>query len=164
MWSCAQPGVDDPEITQLVEEKVDAFWKGVEGDANKRGQVRPNPVYALIFTVSRRDFSFVDPLLNLRSSIYPCSASNWVCVLALLWLEWQILVTFSEKRQKRNWFLTGEVRLSCICDAEFYLRLRRIGIRVGDLSIQFYDTASRAFLHALCSSSVRCCDCGMVKP
>ena len=42
-WSCAQPGVDDQEISQLVEEKVDAFWKGVEGDANKRGQVRPNP-------------------------------------------------------------------------------------------------------------------------
>ncbi|KAI1786830.1 autophagy-related protein [Ganoderma leucocontextum] len=51
------PGVDDQEITQLVEEKVDAFWKGVEGDANKRGQ---------------------------------------------------ILVTFSEKRQRRNWFLIGE--------------------------------------------------------
>ena len=39
-WSCAQPGVDDEEIKQLVEDKVDAFWKGVEGDANKRGQVR----------------------------------------------------------------------------------------------------------------------------
>ena len=39
-WSRAQPGVDDEEIKQLVEDKVDAFWKGVEGDANKRGQVR----------------------------------------------------------------------------------------------------------------------------
>ena len=38
---CAQPGVDDEEIRQLVEDKVDAFWKAVEGDANKRGQVRP---------------------------------------------------------------------------------------------------------------------------
>ena len=36
----AQPGVDDDEIKQLVEDKVDAFWRGVEGDANKRGQVR----------------------------------------------------------------------------------------------------------------------------
>ena len=50
-WSCAQPGVDDQEISQLVEEKVDAFWKGVEGDANKRGQVRVIPVCVLIIPV-----------------------------------------------------------------------------------------------------------------
>ncbi|CCM03816.1 uncharacterized protein FIBRA_05965 [Fibroporia radiculosa] len=31
------PGVDDVEMKQLVDEKVDAFWKGVEG-GNKRGQ------------------------------------------------------------------------------------------------------------------------------
>lgn len=31
--------MDDPEIKQLVNEKVDAFWRGVEGGANKRGQV-----------------------------------------------------------------------------------------------------------------------------
>ena len=37
----AQPGVDDEGITKTVEEKVDAFWKGVEGGANKRGEVRP---------------------------------------------------------------------------------------------------------------------------
>ncbi|KAH9884648.1 DUF1649-domain-containing protein [Cubamyces lactineus] len=51
------PGVDDNEITHLVEEKVDAFWRGVEGGANKRGQ---------------------------------------------------ILVTFSEKRPRKSWFLIGE--------------------------------------------------------
>ncbi|OSD01129.1 DUF1649-domain-containing protein [Trametes coccinea BRFM310] len=51
------PGVDDSEITQRVEEKVDAFWRGVEGGANKRGQ---------------------------------------------------ILVTFSEKKTRRTWFLSGE--------------------------------------------------------
>ncbi|KAI0756067.1 autophagy-related protein [Daedaleopsis nitida] len=33
------PGVDEDEIKHLVEEKVDAFWKAVEGDANKRGQI-----------------------------------------------------------------------------------------------------------------------------
>ncbi|KAI0714569.1 autophagy-related protein [Earliella scabrosa] len=33
------PGVDDEEMRLLVEEKVDAFWKAVEGDANKRGQI-----------------------------------------------------------------------------------------------------------------------------
>jgi len=26
-------------MEQLVNEKVDAFWKGIEGGANKRGQV-----------------------------------------------------------------------------------------------------------------------------
>ncbi|RPD54505.1 DUF1649-domain-containing protein [Lentinus tigrinus ALCF2SS1-7] len=51
------PGVDDEEIKQLVEDKVDAFWKGIEGDANKRGQ---------------------------------------------------IVVTFSEKRPRKSWFLMGE--------------------------------------------------------
>ncbi|RDX44279.1 hypothetical protein OH76DRAFT_1458057 [Lentinus brumalis] len=55
------PGVDDEEIRQLVEDKVDAFWKGIEGDASKRGQ---------------------------------------------------IVVTFSEKRPRKSWFLMGEVRLS----------------------------------------------------
>ena len=40
----AQPGVEDESIKQLVDEKVNAFWKGVEGDANKRGQVRSPPL------------------------------------------------------------------------------------------------------------------------
>lgn len=35
----SQPGVDDADMTQLVEDKVDAFWKAVEGGASKRGQV-----------------------------------------------------------------------------------------------------------------------------
>lgn len=29
----------DPDTEQIVNDKVDAFWKGIEGDANKRGQV-----------------------------------------------------------------------------------------------------------------------------
>ncbi|TFK35453.1 autophagy-related protein [Crucibulum laeve] len=33
------PGVADPEMEQLVNEKVDAFWKGIEGGVNKRGQI-----------------------------------------------------------------------------------------------------------------------------
>ncbi|KAF6758379.1 autophagy-related protein [Ephemerocybe angulata] len=32
------PGVADPEMEQLVNEKVDAFWRGIEGGA-KRGQI-----------------------------------------------------------------------------------------------------------------------------
>ncbi|KAJ3525296.1 hypothetical protein NMY22_g10635 [Coprinellus aureogranulatus] len=32
------PGVDNPEMEQLVNEKVDAFWKGIEG-GSKRGQI-----------------------------------------------------------------------------------------------------------------------------
>ncbi|KAI0784067.1 DUF1649-domain-containing protein [Abortiporus biennis] len=51
------PAVDDPEIKQLVQDKIDAFWKGVEGGVNKRGQ---------------------------------------------------IIVTFSEKRPRKSWFLIGE--------------------------------------------------------
>jgi hypothetical protein len=34
-----QPGVSDVEMEQLVNEKVDIFWRGIEGGANKRGQV-----------------------------------------------------------------------------------------------------------------------------
>jgi len=37
--SSLQPGVSDPEMEQLVTEKVDIFWKGIESGANKRGQV-----------------------------------------------------------------------------------------------------------------------------
>ncbi|KAI0066729.1 DUF1649-domain-containing protein [Artomyces pyxidatus] len=33
------PGVSDPGIERLVEEKVEAFWKGMENGANKRGQI-----------------------------------------------------------------------------------------------------------------------------
>ncbi|KAG2739834.1 DUF1649-domain-containing protein [Suillus brevipes Sb2] len=33
------PGVSDPEMEQLVTEKVDIFWKGIESGANKRGQI-----------------------------------------------------------------------------------------------------------------------------
>ena len=29
-------------------------------------------------------------------------------------------MTFSEKRQRRNWFLIGEVRLTYVCTLEFY--------------------------------------------
>jgi autophagy-related protein 101 len=35
-----QPGVADPNVQRLVEEKVNAFWKGLESVALKRGEVR----------------------------------------------------------------------------------------------------------------------------
>ena len=38
-WSLWQPGVADPGIESLVDEKVDAFWKGVDGGASKSGQI-----------------------------------------------------------------------------------------------------------------------------
>lgn len=34
-----KPGVADAEMEQLVNEKVDAFWKGIESGSNKRGRV-----------------------------------------------------------------------------------------------------------------------------
>ncbi|KAH7906831.1 autophagy-related protein [Hygrophoropsis aurantiaca] len=33
------PGVADPEMEQLVNDKVDVFWRGIESGANKRGQI-----------------------------------------------------------------------------------------------------------------------------
>jgi autophagy-related protein 101 len=36
----SQPGVSNPGIEKLVEDKVDAFWRGMESGANKRGRVR----------------------------------------------------------------------------------------------------------------------------
>jgi len=33
------PGVADKGMEQLVDDKVEAFWKGIEGGANKRGQI-----------------------------------------------------------------------------------------------------------------------------
>ncbi|TCD71022.1 hypothetical protein EIP91_000520 [Steccherinum ochraceum] len=51
------PAVDDEATEQLVDQRVDTFWKGIEGGVNKRGQ---------------------------------------------------IIVTFSEKKPKKSWFLVGE--------------------------------------------------------
>ena len=36
-----QPVVSDPETERLVIDKVDAFWRGIESGANKRGTVSP---------------------------------------------------------------------------------------------------------------------------
>ncbi|KAF9218642.1 DUF1649-domain-containing protein [Gyrodon lividus] len=33
------PGVADSEMEQLVNDKVDIFWKGIESGSNKRGQI-----------------------------------------------------------------------------------------------------------------------------
>ena len=33
-----QPAVSDRETEQLIEEKVETFWKGLEGDFSKRGR------------------------------------------------------------------------------------------------------------------------------
>ncbi|KAL5519650.1 hypothetical protein ACEPAH_1333 [Sanghuangporus vaninii] len=33
------PGVKDAQVEMLIDEKVDAFWKGVENGTNKRGQI-----------------------------------------------------------------------------------------------------------------------------
>jgi len=33
------PGVSDAEMERLIEEKVDLFWKGIEGGMSKRGQI-----------------------------------------------------------------------------------------------------------------------------
>lgn len=34
-----QPGVADEGMEHLVDEKVEAFWKGIDGGVNKRGQI-----------------------------------------------------------------------------------------------------------------------------
>ncbi|KAJ3513854.1 hypothetical protein NLJ89_g2718 [Agrocybe chaxingu] len=33
------PAVSDPDTERLVSEKVDAFWRGIEGGASKRGNI-----------------------------------------------------------------------------------------------------------------------------
>ena len=57
-----QPGVADPEMEQLVNEKVDVFWKGIESGSSKRGQVPslvscPPATRVLIASCARR----IDP-------------------------------------------------------------------------------------------------------
>ncbi|KAG2067013.1 DUF1649-domain-containing protein [Suillus decipiens] len=39
VFDVTMPGVSDPEMEQLMTEKVDIFWKGIESGANKRGQI-----------------------------------------------------------------------------------------------------------------------------
>ncbi|KAG6328096.1 hypothetical protein ID866_10492, partial [Astraeus odoratus] len=33
------PGVSDPEMEQLINDKVETFWKAIENGSNKRGQI-----------------------------------------------------------------------------------------------------------------------------
>ncbi|KAK0473944.1 autophagy-related protein [Armillaria novae-zelandiae] len=33
------PGVSDPDVEQMVQEKVDLFWKSIENGGSKRGQI-----------------------------------------------------------------------------------------------------------------------------
>ncbi|KAF9443000.1 DUF1649-domain-containing protein [Macrolepiota fuliginosa MF-IS2] len=33
------PGVSDPEMEQLVHDKVDSFWRAIQADANRKGQI-----------------------------------------------------------------------------------------------------------------------------
>jgi len=44
MFTDIKPGVSDRETEYLVNEKVDAFWRGIEGGANKRGTVSVHPI------------------------------------------------------------------------------------------------------------------------
>lgn len=38
--SVTKPVVDDPDIKFLIDQKVDLFWREVEGSAKQRGEVR----------------------------------------------------------------------------------------------------------------------------
>ncbi|KAG6377992.1 hypothetical protein JVT61DRAFT_14789 [Boletus reticuloceps] len=82
-----QPGVADPEMEQLVNEKVDVFWKGIESGSSKRGQVLHRLFSSTICSfIDQRDA----PLPRTPFCARPCQA--------------QILVTFSEKKPKKSWF------------------------------------------------------------
>lgn len=66
-------------MEQLVNDKVDVFWKGIESGTTKRGQVRI-------------------PSLPDESTAHSLGRPS------LLPLLLQILVTFSEKKPKKSWF------------------------------------------------------------
>ncbi|KAG6889159.1 hypothetical protein C0995_003337 [Termitomyces sp. Mi166 len=36
----SQPGISDAGMEQLVNDKVDAFWRGIEGGTSRRGQIK----------------------------------------------------------------------------------------------------------------------------
>lgn len=62
-------------MEQLIADRVDALWRGIENGANKRGQV----------------------------SISIISARHIACIFTFIHV--QIIVTFSEKRaRKSSWF------------------------------------------------------------
>jgi hypothetical protein len=47
------PGVADPETESMVNEKVDAFWKAIEGGSDKRGQVSQSIRVFTVISLSR---------------------------------------------------------------------------------------------------------------
>jgi hypothetical protein len=65
--------VSDAGMEQLVNEKVEAFWKGIEGGANKRGQVRQFSFRSLVMIsqpVSRSMSPFPKDVLKNRGFKY----------------------------------------------------------------------------------------------
>ncbi len=75
-----QPGVADPNVQRLVDEKVNAFWKGLESVALKRGEVR----------------SFVTR--SSSGSRHRTSRPDWLIVDCV-----KISVTLSKKDQRKAW-------------------------------------------------------------
>lgn len=45
--------MDDPDTEQLINEKVDMFWKAIEGGTSKRGQVIFIPQHILAYPDER---------------------------------------------------------------------------------------------------------------
>ncbi|KAF9812529.1 hypothetical protein IEO21_06168 [Rhodonia placenta] len=65
------PGVDDPEMKQLVDDKVDIFWKGMESGAHKRGQIlvtfsekRPRKTWGFGFITAEEEVPWEQWIIN----------------------------------------------------------------------------------------------------
>ncbi|KAI0937489.1 hypothetical protein AcV5_005390 [Taiwanofungus camphoratus] len=78
------PGVDDADMTQLVEDKVDAFWKAIEGGASKRGQItvtfsekRPRKTWFIMGEVRTLSSSFCHQRRILTASIMTQEEIPW---------------------------------------------------------------------------------------
>ena len=103
---------------------MDAFWRGVEGESDKRGQVRALSLPARIPPGQSDDCGAFASVTATSISAVPLppwlgSSAIRACLGGA---RRQIVVTFSEKRPRKTWFLMGEVS-PCFISAAIWKRV-----------------------------------------
>lgn len=55
----SKPVVDDPDIKFLIDQKVDLFWRGIEGGAKQRGEVCCQSLFFVTGPSFEQDYSHI---------------------------------------------------------------------------------------------------------
>ena len=91
VFTKVKPGVSDRETEYLVNEKVDAFWRGIEGGANKRGTVS---VHLIQFRTNNDDGSQITVTLSEKKL-----KKNWFSIGEedVPWEQWYAFFFYGDR-------------------------------------------------------------------